>query len=372
MTSTTQAVSSRSGLVRFLAALLPWIVSGIGIAGVTLLLMFLAGVFHKKVPEVAPERGRAAPADVVLAEVQLIERPRFETAVGTIKPIHEAAVAPKILAKVSEVNVSAGQQVTAGDVLVRLSDEDLQSRLKQAEAQRDSANAHVQQAKADMARAQQLVRANAISQAEYEAAETVVRTSSAELERASRAIDEANVFLNYATITAPFSGIVVDKQVEPGDTVSPGQTLLTLYDPTQMQLVANVRESLAMNLKVGQQVSAKLEAFDHECLATVREVVPEADVGSRSFQVKVSGPCPAGIYSGMFGRLQLPLGKEQLIVIPKTALRQVGQLTLVDVVANDRMLRRSVQLGRTLQDQVEVLSGLVPGEKVVVRSEGTR
>ncbi|MEZ6076279.1 MAG: efflux RND transporter periplasmic adaptor subunit [Pirellulaceae bacterium] len=83
-------------------------------------------------------------------------------------------------------------------------------------------------------------------------------------------IDETKIFLDYATITAPFDGVVVDKQVQAGDMVTPGQTLLTVYDPNQMQLVANVRESLAMKLKVGQEVTAKLESLDHECLATVR------------------------------------------------------------------------------------------------------
>jgi RND family efflux transporter MFP subunit len=179
-------------------------------------------------------------------------------------------------------------------------------------------------------------------------------------------VEESKVFLDYATITAPFSGIVVDKQVEPGDTATPGQTLLTLYDPDQMQLVANVRESLALKLKVGQQLPAKLEAFDYTCNATVREVVPQADAASRSFQVKVSGPCPPGIYSGMFGRLMLPLGDETLVVIPAGAVSRVGQLTLVEVVEGDELVRRHIQLGRQLDGNYEVLSGLKAGERIVV------
>lgn len=115
------------------------------------------------------------------------------------------------------------------------------------------------------------------------------QTSQANVDRANRAVEEAKVYLGFATLVAPFSGIVVDKTVQPGDTVSPGQTLLTLYDPTHMQLVANVRESLAMKLQVGQQLPARwLESLGYECLATVSEVVPKADVSSRSFEVKVT------------------------------------------------------------------------------------
>ncbi len=347
-----------------------WGIAIVGTVGVSWLLMVLAGAFTTKVSDAEREAHAARAVNGNVVEAQLISRPRYETAVGSIEPIHQSSVAAKILAKVSEVNVTAGQAVQADEILVRLNDEDLQSRLKQAEAQRDAAAARAQQAQTEFARARNLVAGNAISQAEYDQAATAVRTSEAEFQRAERAIEEARVFIDYATIRAPFGGIVVDKQVQAGDTVSPGQTLLTLYDPTQMQLVANVRESLAMKLKVGQELSAKLESLDHECLATVREVVPQADAGSRSFQVKVSGPCPPGIYSGMFGRILLPLDEEQLIVIPAAAVRRVGQLSLVDVVEGNQAVRRHVQIGRQLDGMVEVLSGLRPGEGVVVPTPG--
>ncbi len=357
--------STRFTIARILQHLKSWTIAIVGTLGVGLILMILAGVFSPKVSEEDKSaQGRPLPPGSAVGEAMLLKRPRFESAVGSIEPVHQSAVAAKILAKVIEVNATAGQPVAAGDVLVRLSDDDLRSRLQQADAALDSAQARLAQARSDYQRASQLIQGNAISRAEYEGLATTVRTSEAEVERASRAIDESNVVLDYATITAPFDGIVIDKQVQAGDTVSPGQTLLTIYDPNQMQLVANVRESLALKLKVGQEVSAKIESLDHECLATVREVVPQADVGSRSFQVKVSGPCPPGIYSGMFGRIQLPLEEEQILVIPAIAVRRVGQLTLVDVVESDNLVRRHIQTGRTLGSDVEVLSGLSPGERV--------
>ncbi|MCA9191880.1 MAG: efflux RND transporter periplasmic adaptor subunit [Planctomycetales bacterium] len=354
-------------LVPLIALVVRWVLILGGTAAVVLLLMLLAGVFDNKVHEEAhASHERSLSSDAQVATVKIVEQPRFESAVGAIEPMREAALAAKILAKVVEVNVKAGQMVTEGDVLVRLNDDDLQSRLKQAEAHFQSAQAQAQQAQIDLDRAQQLVGRNAISRAEFDSASTAVRVSEAQLEAASRSVEEARVFLDYATIRAPMSGIVVDKQVEAGDTVLPGQTLLSLYDPDQMQLVANVRESLALKLQVGQQVPAKLESLDHECLATIREIVPQADAASRTFQVKVSGPCPPGIYSGMFGRLRLPLETERLIVIPTQAVRRVGQLTLVEVVEAGLVSRRSIQLGRELGNQVEVLAGLSPGEQVVL------
>ena len=172
--------------------------------------------------------------------------------------------------------------------------------------------------------------------------------------------------LEYATIRSPMSGTIIDKRVEVGDTVSPGQILLTLFDPTHMQMVASVRESLAMKLKPGQLLPTRLDALDFDCEATISEVVPESDVASRSFTVKVTGPCPPGVYSGMFGRLMVPLDDEEVLVIPVAAVRKVGQLTMVDVVSDNSVSRRNVRLGRTLEQDVEVLAGLVEGELVVV------
>lgn len=358
----------RARLLRSLGRLVLWVVL---ISGLALLLLALAGVFHSKVArdQVAPAP-RAA-GELPLAEVRLLRRPRYETAVGTVRPVHETAVASKLLAKVIEVNVKAGQVVTRDEVLVRLDDADLQARLKQAEAALAAARSAHDQASADYTRAQQLVASRTISRAEYDKFEAAFRTTSAEVERAEQAVKEAQVLLDYATIRAPMSGIVIDKRVEVGDTVSPGQVLLTLYDPSRMQMVVTVRESLAERLQVGQKIRGRLEALKYDCEATVSEIVPEAQAASRSFTVKVTGPCPPGVYSGMFGRIFIPLEDEEIVAVPAAAVLKVGQLDMVDVVVDRTVRRRSIQLGRKLDQDYEVLAGLTVGEKVVLAKEGT-
>jgi RND family efflux transporter MFP subunit len=341
------------------------------IGGVALLLMVFAGFFHSKVDAKSSKRLRPAPSGAQFVEVVQLTQPRYESAIGAIKPVHEANVASKILARVLEVNVTAGKKVNAGEVLVKLSDDEQRSRVQQAEAFRDAAVAELQLAKIEATRAKQLIGTRSISQAEYDTAITRVQTTQANVDRASRAVEEAKVYLDFATVVAPFSGTIVDKAVQTGDTVSPGQTLLTLYDPSHMQLVANVRESLAMRLRVGQQLPARMESLGYECLATISEVVPKADVSSRSFEVKVTGPCPPGVYSGMFGRLMLPLDDEQLLLIPAETIQHVGQLTFVQVQTEGGLARRSVQLGRNFEGKVEVLTGLKAGEQVLVPASVT-
>jgi multidrug efflux pump subunit AcrA (membrane-fusion protein) len=133
-----------------------------------------------------------------------------------------------------------------------------------------------------------------------------------------------------------------------------------------MQLVASVRESLTRRLEVGESIGVRVEALDKTCDGTISEIVPEAESASRTFSVKVTGPCPAGVYSGMFGRLLIPLDEEPVLVIPRSTVRRVGQLDVVEVADGGVLRRRAVQLGRQFGEDVEVLSGLREGEQVLL------
>jgi RND family efflux transporter MFP subunit len=355
----------------FLLRLMRWIASIAVIlafsAGVVVLMLWLAGKFTPKVPIVsstAQSQNQKIAGRIV--KVQLIRLPLYESAVGTIRSVHETTIASKLLARVVEVNLKAGQNVHAGDVLVRLDDTDLRARLQQAKAAVASADAIHAQAVSDERRAAQLRKNNVVSQQEYEKNVTAVTSSAADLLRAQEAVKEMQAMLDWATVRSPLDGIVTDKKIDVGDMVTPGQVLLTLFDPKQMQLVASVRESLAYKLQVGQKIGVQVEVLKKICSGTVSEVVPEAQSASRTFQVKVTGPCPVGIYTGMFGRILIPLEEEQVLVIPRRAVRKVGQLELVDVIENGHVNQRAIRTGRSIEDNVEVLSGLSENEEVVV------
>ncbi len=339
-------------------------------AGVVVLLLWLAGKFSPKVPtELEPSPATTVAAQTVPA--RFIRVPLTESAVGTIRAVHETTIGSKLLARVLEIQLKAGQEVHQGQVLVRLDDTDLKAKLQQAKAAVDSAEAVRAQAVLDERRYAELIKTKSVSQQEYEKVTTELQTANANLLRAQEAVKEVQATLDWATIRSPLDGIVIDKKVDVGDMVTPGQTLLTLFDPKRMQLVASVRESLAHRLAVGQDIPVKVEGLNKMCNGTVSEIVPEAQSTSRSFQVKVTGPCPTGIYSGMFGRIFIPLHEEQVLVIPKQCVQHVGQLELVDVLIDGHVVRRAIRTGRTFDNDVEILSGLNEGERVVVRAQGS-
>ena len=336
-------------------------------AAVVVSLLWLAGTFARKVPvSTASPPPQGPPADGEAVKARFIRQPLVESAVGTIRAVHETSIGSRLLARVVEVNLKAGQPVKANDVLLRLDDADLQAKLQQAKADVTGAEATYTQAAKDEARFANLAETKSISRQDYEKAATRLQEAEAGLRRARETVKEVQAMLEWATIRSPLDGIVIDKKVDVGDMVTPGQLLVTLYDPKRMQLVASVRESLTPELRVGQGIGVHIEGLKKQCTGTISEIVPEAQSASRAFQVKVIGPCPPGIYAGMFGRIQITLKEEELVlVIPRRAVRQVGQLELVEVVEQGQRIRRAIRTGRTIGEDVEVLSGLREAEEVV-------
>ncbi len=197
----------------------------------------LAGVFWEKVDS-SSRPTATKPTAARLVKVERITQPRMESAIGTVRPVRETSIASRILSRVVDVRVKAGQRVQEGELLMQMDDADLQSRLQQAQSSLLTAQTLEQQSQSELKRAENLLPSNAISGSEFDQIQARAQASISERQRREQEVQEATIILGYATIRAPFSGTVVDKLVDVGDTVAPGKVLLTLYDPTHMQMVA--------------------------------------------------------------------------------------------------------------------------------------
>ena len=156
-------------------------------------------------------------------------------------------------------------------------------------------------------------------------------------------------------------------QNEAGDTATPGMPLLRLYNPRLLRLEANVRESLATQLVKGAELTVRIDALDADLIGAVDEIVPSADPGSRSFLVKITLPENESLFPGMFGRLRIPSAEAERFYVPEAAVRRMGQLEFVLTQGTQGAVRRYVRTGiRTSDSRIEILSGLEPGEQVLV------
>jgi len=346
-----------------------------GLVVLVLVIAALAGMFSEKTPPGRVETPGRTLGNRQTDQIHEITKPYVEEAVGTLRAARRTFISAKILAQIQEVTVSAGDEVTEGKVLVRLSGGELHTRLKQANQALLAGQANLGEAQSAYRRLEQLRRRSpgAVSQEEFDKAVARLDIAAAEEVRLKQAVEEAKVMLSYAEIPAPKSGRIVQRLAEPGDTARPGEPLLELYDPRSLRLEAPVMERLAVRLKVGDPLRVRIEAHDRELDGTIAEIVPQAAAGSRSFLVKVSLPNPGDLHEGMFGRLYIPAGQRKYLCLATAAVRTVGQLDFVDVVRDDdeqTLERRLVKLGRIgMPGRVEVLSGLKAGERVMIHDD---
>lgn len=334
---------------------------------IVLLMLWVLGVFRRGRIEpgaLLPPVQAAAQVAETAVEAQWL--PDVQEVTGTVRAERLITVTSRVTANLVETRAAAGRRVAAGELLALLDDRDLKKRVEQAQEAARSAEATLAQARSDFERDRRLHEQQVIPQYEFEHTRTNLRLAESALARAQAALEEARVNLSYAAIHSPVAGVVIDRLAEPGDVATPGKPLLTMYEEGRLWLEAAVPEDLLAGFRVGQPRAVRIDATGAAVQGRVAEIVPSSDPQSRAVAVRIRLERTEGIVPGMFGRLEIPLARERVLVIPEAAVIRAGQLTMVDVVDGGRLLRRTVQLGRRVNGRYEVLSGLSEGERVAL------
>jgi RND family efflux transporter MFP subunit len=187
------------------------------------------------------------------------------------------------------------------------------------------------------------------------------RRSQAEAEIAA-----ARVALGYATLTAPFAGLVTERKADPGSLAMPGAPLLTLEREGNLRLEAPIDESRLGLVRIGESVAVEIDGLNRTVTGRVVEVVPIVDAATRSFVAKIDLPPLPGLWTGMFGRAAFAAGKREVLLVPESAVIERGQIRSVYVSAGGTARLRLVTLGEARDELREVLSGLTAGERIIV------
>lgn len=339
--------------------------------------------------------GRSAPkVTVVPAQAaKTRERQVLLNASGYVTPRRRATVAAKVTARVLEVRVEEGVAVQAGDVLARLDDSDAQKQLASARAQLavnqaalGSLEAELKNAETELLRQRELLAAGVGTQQAAEAAATRVATLLAQLEQGKKAVElararvaEAEQAVENCIVRAPFAGVVVTKDAQPGEMVSPisaggGYTrtgIATVVDMGSLEIEVDVNEAFITQVFPGQAVEATLDAYpDWVIPAQVRAIIPTADRQKATVKVRVAlGLQDPRILPDMGVKVAF-LGEAGTatapVTVPTSAVREEEGKNVVYVLQGNRVRRREVQVNQVQEGEALLGGGVLPGEEVVV------
>lgn len=317
---------------------------------------------------------------------------------GYVTPRRRATIAAKITGRVTGVFFDEGTHVHTGQLLATLDDSDAKKALQAAIADRDSANAAIadyevqlKNARILLHRADELQKAGVQSQEQLDNARTSadslqakITLAKAQVQAAEARITEAQQAVDNCTIRAPYDGIVVSKDAQVGEMVSPisaggGFTrtgIATIVDMASNEIEVDVNEAYIARVKDGQPVTAILDAYpDWEIPARVRTIIPSADRQKATVKVRISflklDPRilpDMGIKVTFLGEQQVQQSSARPgVLIPQSALRDDAGKKIVMVVKGDKAERRAVTLGGNRGSDAEVVAGLASGDQVIIR-----
>ncbi|MDT8443019.1 MAG: efflux RND transporter periplasmic adaptor subunit [Desulfuromonadales bacterium] len=297
------------------------------------------------------------PVEVQLETLTLSEVPVQIELAGSVQAVEHATISARVAGQVVTLPVQLGSKVKKGDLLVKISAAEINARVHQAEIQ-------LSQAQRNLARESKLLEVNASTRERVKTLKEQVQTSEA-------AYREAQTFLGYTEIKAPFSGTVTDKLIEVGDLAASGAALLKLENGTTLEVVIQVPEAQSHYISLESRLPLTVPAAGLALNAQVREISPTVDPASRTTQIKLMLPAAPELRSGQFARVALVNSRATTLMINRRALRQNGQMHQVFVAEQGTARMRLVRTGAETDGRIEILSGLQAGDQVVIDAVDT-
>jgi multidrug efflux pump subunit AcrA (membrane-fusion protein) len=356
--------------------------------------IFTAGCSDKS--PIGEKQSAAIKTEVMTVKVE--NQPLRYEAVGSVEAKTSANLSAKVMGVITKVTVKEGDRVKKGDLLVSIEDSRITAQLSQAKAglaeAKQSANSAESSLKAAESSARlaettykrykSLFENNSVSRQEFDEVEARYQQASAALAQAGSMKDGAkdriqqamasvaaaeSVFQD-ASVTAPYDGTITAKLVDPGDLASSGTPLVKIEETGALEVRITLPETYIGYVKDGDPVSVEIPSANKTIAGTITAIDPAGNLSSRSFQMKAALPEVPGLRTGLFARVIIPVGTSGMVLIPATAIVQQGQLTGVFVLDKNNLARfRLIRTGRTFADQMEVLSGVKDGDRIVVKAD---
>lgn len=380
----------------------------------------------KETAQATSSRGGATAVDAAIAKKGQLNKELSYT--GTTIPFQKISVRSQIEGQLLALNVDVGDKVTKGYILGLIDDTLLKTSLNQAEAELaalksevaransrvgnastevEKARLELQQAQSDAQRQERLLKEGAIARAIAEQTRTAAQTAAQAVKAAEKQVQteqqaviaakgrvvaqqavvaQAKERRSYAKLISPINGVVLEKIIEPGNLIQPGNEIVKIGDFSKVKIEVQISELELGKLEIGQSVEVSLDAFPNQkYMGTLKRISPAANTAARLIPVEVVIPnIEDKIGSGLLARVNFQNTAAQKIVVPLRAIKTEGNQTkksselrsnlqgkvfiVVEDANKNKVKARSVTLGKKADGKVEILSGLQPGESYVVRS----
>ena len=298
---------------------------------------------------------QSGPATTLVTQ---IKTPRLRIVDATIEAVHQATVSAQIRGRITEISVDVDDYVSKGTVILRFRDNEQRAAVDVAQARFDEADA-------EYLRKKEVYTKGLVAKSALDKAEASYRAAKANLA-------QANESLEHTQVRAPYSGIVVKRHVEVGETARIGQKLMTGLSLEKLRAIVELPQSLIHNVRKHKQTWVWVgKNLDRRIKAESLTVSPFADPNSHTFLVRIN--LPAGehnVYPGMHTKVAFLAGVKQSLVIPAAAVVKRSEVTGAYVVKDKRITFRYIRLGGMIAgQQQEILSGLSEGETVLLDTD---
>lgn len=287
---------------------------------------------------------------------------------GVVEARRQATLSAEVAGKIESVNFDVDDFVEQGQVVLVIRDREYRAQQQKAIAALEEAKANLQDTRLEFGRNQDLRKQKLISQAVLDKASANLKAAKARADSAQANLAQAEEQLGYTVVRAPYSGVVVERHVEPGERVSPGQPIMTGYAAGQLRVSANVPQSMIEGLRTHQLARVVLLEDDRSVEVNRIIIHPFANPQNHSFPVRLDLPeMKQGLFPGMLVKVALKIGATQRLLLPQQALVSRSEVNAVYVLdAAGRLSFRQVRPGNRVGDQVEILAGLGEGETIAL------
>jgi RND family efflux transporter MFP subunit len=316
---------------------------------------------------VSPAVFAALPFPVGTAEFREVDQ--TYAAEGLVEAVKQSTVSAQIAGRIVELKFDVGDYVKQGQIIARIDESVVGAQVAGSQAQVAQARAMLENAKAQYERSKQLFAQKFISQAALDKAASDYKAAEAQAAASLAGAGEAAATRRFATLVAPYSGLVSARHVELGEMAMPGKPIMTGFDPKDLRVEVSVPQYKLPAVRELSRATVELPSIQKWVKAASVTILPAADVKTHASRVRLDLPDDTrDVYPGMFARAHFAVGRAKKLLVPAQAVLRRSELTGVYVVGEHEQVQlRQIRVGEPAgEGELEVLSGLMPNEKVAL------